>query len=294
MPSILPVIASEFVHTAPRTGRFRFCRPWQLWAVAFLFLIPSLARAQTGFQLVPSADRTAPFHPGQPDLQYAPFQTQPGGAGLFPETRWTNSRMLAMSPDPVAHVWSESYPYQYQRSHDRIDFDVTSPGGTASYGRMFSKGAVLIGGAELVLMASMLAMPKSFTGWHEDFLEVGVNNFVDAYQEAPSWDEDHWYHNYLGHPYAGSVYYNTVRCQGASPAQSFLFSTAMSVWWEYGVEAIAEHPSTQDLLVTPITGAILGEIVHQMTLAMKYGGASLMQKLIILVLNPTHAILVGF
>ena len=30
-------------------------------------------------------------------------------------------------------------------------------------------------------------------------------------------------------------------------------------FWEYGVEAFAERPSIQDLIVTPVCGSILGE-----------------------------------
>ena len=41
---------------------------------------------------------------------------------------------------------------------------------------------------------------------------------------------------------------------------SFWYSFALSTFfWEYGIEAFAEVPSIQDLIVTPVAGALLGE-----------------------------------
>jgi len=235
-----------------------------------------------------------PFRASRSGLQFSSFQMQRRRTGLSSENQWANGAMVGLSTNPDSQIWLDSYAHPNQLSMERVDFDFEVPGEPLGYGKMFKKGAILIGGFEFAIMATMMVLPKSFTGWHEDFLQVGANNFIDAYGSAPTWDQDHWYHNYLGHPYVGSIYYNTVRCQGASPVQSFFFSTAMSVWWEYAVESIAEHPSTQDLLVTPITGALLGEAVHHLTVSWLDDDASLGQKIIIFILNPTHVVLVGF
>ena len=216
------------------------------------------------------------------------------GTGFITRPLWINGTMLELGTDPSNHEGSGGLYYGGRLSKKGLTFEFEPPGDSPGYGKMFRKGAVLIGGFEIALMATMMMMPSSVTGWHDDFIKDGMHNIGDAYSKAPTWDEDHWYHNYLGHPYAGSIYYNTVRCQGASPLQSFFFSATMSIWWEYGVEAVAEHPSTQDLLVTPITGAILGEAVHHMTVSMLENGASLGQKILIFILNPTHVVLVGF
>ena len=52
-------------------------------------------------------------------------------------------------------------------------------------------------------------------------------------------DKDKGYVNYAFHPYCGAVYYMTAR--------------------SYGAEAFAQVPSAQDLLITPIAGAAIGE-----------------------------------
>ncbi len=297
-------IARGFMPPVLRTSRIRLAWTGFLLTTAFLLLSPSVSRAQTMFQFEsPTAHlRYSLQHPwavpsraSRSGLQFSPLQMRQRGISRSSEPHWMSGTKMALSSDPSALIWMDSYSYQDHVSMEKIYMDFELPDETENYGKMFKKGAILIGGFEFAIMATMMVLPKSFTGWHEDFLQVGANNFVDAYKSAPTWDEDHWYHNYLGHPYVGSIYYNTVRCQGASPVQSFFFSAAMSVWWEYAVESIAEHPSTQDLLVTPITGALMGEAVHHLTLAwLKNDDASLGQKIIIFLLNPTHVVLVGF
>jgi hypothetical protein len=45
--------------------------------------------------------------------------------------------------------------------------------------------------------------------------------------------------------------------------QSFLYSAAMSTFWEYVTEGYYEQVSVQDLFITPIAGAVLGELRFQ-------------------------------
>jgi hypothetical protein len=160
--------------------------------------------------------------------------------------------------------------------------------------RMFFKGWVLITGVEVALLAVTASLPKSWTGWSSTFVQDGLGNLRNAYTGPPVWDTDHWFHNYIGHPYGGSVYYNTVRCQGAKKGQSFLFSMALSLQWEYFFEAFAEQPSIQDLFITPVFGSLLGEFVHRVTVSLKKNGTSFGEKVIITILNPTSVVFNGY
>ena len=55
----------------------------------------------------------------------------------------------------------------------------------------------------------------------------------------------------------------SARSLDYSVMTSFLYSAAISTFaWEYGFEALAEVPSTQDLIITPICGSILGKLFH--------------------------------
>jgi hypothetical protein len=159
---------------------------------------------------------------------------------------------------------------------------------------MVTKGSALIVGFELAMMGVMMAMPRESMKWEPDFVQDATRNVGNHITSAPVWDEDDWKLNYLGHPYAGSLYYNTVRAQGASVGQSFLFALGASTFWEYFVEATAEPASTQDLIVTPVAGAILGELVHRLTLSMKKNGTSFLEGIVITVLNPTHVVMRGY
>lgn len=99
------------------------------------------------------------------------------------------------------------------------------------------------------------SLDKSITGW----TGPSVHNFEDAFTKGPRWDDDEWYWNYLAHPAAGSEMYLRARAQGYGPLGSFLFAAAGSTIWEFGIESWYERPSNQDLIVTPIAGALFGE-----------------------------------
>jgi hypothetical protein len=52
----------------------------------------------------------------------------------------------------------------------------------------------------------------------------------------------------------------TSRSAGFTAWESFGYSAIMSTFfWEYGIEAFAEVPSIQDLIITPVFGSLVGE-----------------------------------
>lgn len=162
-----------------------------------------------------------------------------------------------------------------------------------SYGSMFLKAWMPMTGVEMGLLAVTASLPKSWTGWSAHFVRDGVNHLGRAYTAPPVMDTDWWFHNYVGHPYGGSIYYNAVRSQGASQRQSTFFAFVLSTQWEYFFEAFAERPSIQDLIVTPVAGSILGELSHRLTLQLKKGGTNFGEKVLILITNPMHAAFAG-
>ena len=181
-------------------------------------------------------------------------------------------------------TFAASYPYEALPAEDE----------PASRERIYFKGWLLITSVEMILLTVTALMPKEWTGWSSTFVQDGLGNFQDAYTHPPVWDTDHWFHNYIGHPYGGNVYYNTVRSQGAPRGKSFLFTFALSMQWEYIFEAVAEQPSIQDIFITPIAGAILGEGVHHLTAKLKENGTSFPEKVVITILNPTSVFFNGY
>ncbi len=104
--------------------------------------------------------------------------------------------------------------------------------------------------------------PEGVSRWDKEKMKTDglTGRWTENIHAGPVWDEDDWELNYLAHPYAGAIYYMTARSCGFRWWESFGYSVIMSsFFWEYGLEAFAEVPSWQDLIVTPTVGSILGE-----------------------------------
>lgn len=96
------------------------------------------------------------------------------------------------------------------------------------------------------------------TGMADD--QIRYSNFRKAFTMPPVFDDDDFWINYLSHPLMGSESYLRGRESGYGWFGSFMFSTGMSVCWEYLMESWTERPSINDLLVTSTIGSLLGEL----------------------------------
>lgn len=117
-------------------------------------------------------------------------------------------------------------------------------------------------GTALASFGILWVLPESFTNWNkEEMLEYGMwRRWKDNVTAGPVWDNDTFFLNWVMHPWAGAVYFMSARGSGFSAWESFAYSAVMSTFfWEYGVEAFAEIPSWQDLIITPVVGSVLGE-----------------------------------
>lgn len=112
----------------------------------------------------------------------------------------------------------------------------------------------------LGVVGVLAALPESVTNWDSDNDQSIGEKWLENVKEGPVWDRDDAILNYVMHPYFGGVYYQSARKSGYRQWDSFLYSALMStLFWEYGVEAFAETPSMQDLVVTPVLGWVYGE-----------------------------------
>lgn len=211
------------------------------------------------------------------------------GLGLSPAALGELARAVPSGfqepPRPLPPVRPELHPVPpvLLRNEDR------------SFGRMFLRGEAIIGSVELGSLIILALMPQSTTQWDDRPFNKAAQNLKRAWTQPPVWDKDIWFHNYVGHPYAGSIYYNMVRSQGATPLQSFFFSTIQCVLFEYLAEAVAERPSKQDLLITSTVGSILGELFHRLALGlMKKERLTFLEKVVLLVTNPSFVVNNGF
>jgi uncharacterized protein DUF3943 len=115
---------------------------------------------------------------------------------------------------------------------------------------------------QVITVGVLYALPESVSNWTSRDKDVSASHWLHNVQ-SPQWDKDDWFVNYVGHPYVGAIYYTRARERGFSKGGAFVFSTVASTAYEFGVEALFERPSYQDLIVTPVAGALLGAFVFE-------------------------------
>ena len=122
--------------------------------------------------------------------------------------------------------------------------------------------------------------------------ESFADNLAWGFQNPPVWDNNPWYVNYVCHPIAGSEYYLVARNRNHSQLASFIYSTSLSVAWEYGIEPwIGARPSIQDLLITSTVGSVLGELRYRARRKLKMSNSdSTWNKIAIVVLDPIDSL----
>lgn len=82
-----------------------------------------------------------------------------------------------------------------------------------------------------------------------------------AWTTPPVIDKDPFWVNYILHPLAGAAYFVGAFKAGCDLPTAFFATCVASCVWEYVIEATLEQPSIQDLIVTPVCGAVLGSLL---------------------------------
>lgn len=164
----------------------------------------------------------------------------------------------------------------------------------APFGRKFLRASGWVFLSEAIEMTVLLNSNTDFSKWERWKLGNLHDHYKAAYTLPPVIDRDDWFTNYVEHPFQGALNYNALRSQGAPIWQSAMFSALHSTFWEYVIEASEERPSIQDLIVTPIAGSLLGEMIHQVTILMSRNGFTWYETIIVLFLDPTFILNNGF
>jgi len=112
---------------------------------------------------------------------------------------------------------------------------------------------------QVAVVGVLFMMPESISKWSTEDKQGNIFHKWDDNVNNLRKDKDDWGINYIGHPYFGSVYYVRARHRGFDRQDSFLYAAIMSTIYEYGIEALFEPVSIQDLIFTPVGGAIIGE-----------------------------------
>lgn len=117
-------------------------------------------------------------------------------------------------------------------------------------------------GAQVAAIGVLYVMPESVSGWSPQQKKNSLRNYEKNVQN-PGLDNDKFYLNYVLHPYWGAAYFTRARERGFEEGESFLYSTAMSTLYEFGVECFFEKPSIQDMFVTPVIGSLIGRYLFE-------------------------------
>jgi hypothetical protein len=138
---------------------------------------------------------------------------------------------------------------------------IVYPPATRDYRKLGINTSLFVG-VTFVSFGILWVLPESFTNWDkEEIMEEGLfNKWKKNVKAGPVIDSDNFFLNWITHPYAGAVYYMSARSCGFKSYECILYTTFMSTFfWEYGVEAFAEVPSWQDIIITPTVGSVFGE-----------------------------------
>lgn len=96
---------------------------------------------------------------------------------------------------------------------------------------------------------------------NKDYAHVTFKTVRDNLKKGFVWDNDAMATNMFGHPYHGSLYFNSARSRGFNYWESGLFAAGGSLTWELFCER--EYPSINDITATPIGGMALGEALYR-------------------------------
>ena len=110
---------------------------------------------------------------------------------------------------------------------------------------------------------------------------------------SSSWvyDDDLFSVNQLGHPYGGAVLFSSARSSGLGFWTSSIYAFVGSLAWETLGET--NQPSFNDQLTTAVGGALIGEALHRVGRAVRWGGGeepSWSRRTLAAVIDPMGAI----
>ena len=117
-------------------------------------------------------------------------------------------------------------------------------------------------GYQVVIIGILYLLPEDVTNWTTEQKKVGIQKWWENVTD-PHWDTDKFWINYIAHPYWGAIFYTRGRERGLGEWGAFGYSALLSAMYEFGIEALFEQPSYQDLVVTPVGGFLIGKYLFE-------------------------------
>lgn len=151
------------------------------------------------------------------------------------------------------------------------------PAPAPDYANLGHQTAV-IGGLSLAAMSFLWSLPAESSQWYDKppLTAPGLyRRWRDNTSAGPVWDGDMRIFNGYGHIHTGAA--TSVLCldNGLSVLACTAYANVLSIFWEYGPEALVEVPSWQDILMTGLVGSRVGVQFVQWKRAIASNGGEL-------------------
>ena len=114
-----------------------------------------------------------------------------------------------------------------------------------------------------LLIVQMIPWTINAVVRNKEWAHVDLESWEENLENPWEWDNDHFVANQFGHPYHGSLYFNTARTNGYSFWGSVPWAYGGSIMWELFGERFA--PSANDLANTGTGGVTLGESLYRLS-----------------------------
>ena len=125
-----------------------------------------------------------------------------------------------------------------------------------------------------------------------DWAKISTESWKQNLKGPWVWDKDRFGVNFIGHPHTGNYYFNVARSNGYNYWQSIPFAVGGSLMWELFGEV--DPPSKNDIINTPISGAMLGEILYRVSSNIlddrATGGNRVFREVLAGLINPPRAL----
>ncbi len=162
-----------------------------------------------------------------------------------------NSRRFGLDESALDDPFNDppERPYGFGRElddHSPADFDGLTHDTAYFFGYQF------------IIVGLLYVLPESVSAWTEEQKEEYTFEKWKDNVTHPRWDPDEWYINYILHPYWGLTYYTRGRERGLTETGAFWYAFTLSSIYEFGLEALFEPVSIQDVIFTPALGSALG------------------------------------
>jgi hypothetical protein len=171
---------------------------------------------------------------------------------------------LALFPDSFASESSAGSDARWllPGEHDTAEDGEVTPGALERDWGGLGRDTAFFVGYEAVAAGVLYLLPESVSKWTAEQRKTSMERWWENVQH-PQWDGDHWYVNYLGHPYFGAIAYIRARERRFGAFGGFWYAALLSTLYEFGIEALFERPSYQDLIVTPVGGLLIGALLFE-------------------------------